>query len=184
MEPAIGLIEVVSIAQGIMVADQMAKKADVKIVEAHSICPGKFIVLITGDTGAVKDSVSRGIQVAKEYLVDHLIIPNVHSQVIPAIEGTNDIDTQKIDAIGVIEFFSAASCLVAADLSCKESDITLIEIRLGMGLGGKSFYVFTGPIGNVKSAATKGIEYGKSQGTLFNFIVIPAPNPQLWKKLI
>jgi len=54
---AIGLVEFTSIAQGIAAADAMAKTANVEILFAKSICPGKYIVMIGGDVAAVNRSV-------------------------------------------------------------------------------------------------------------------------------
>ena len=183
MEPTIGLLELNSIAQGIKCADIMVKSGDVKLIEAHSICPGKFIVLVSGDVGAVKNSLLEGVDAAGNFYVDDLVIPNIHPQLIPAIQGVIDIDVNKIDAVGVNEYFSAASCIVAVDISCKDSKVNLIEVRLGMALGGKSYYVLTGEIGDVRSAINAGVDFGKERGELVNSIVIPAPNSQLWRKL-
>ena len=44
---AIGLVEFTSIAQGIAAADAMAKTANVEILIAKSICPGKYIVTVS-----------------------------------------------------------------------------------------------------------------------------------------
>ena len=62
MQPAIGLIEFNSIASGILATDAMAKKADVTVVDSRGICPGKYIVLITGDVEAVDRSLEAGLE--------------------------------------------------------------------------------------------------------------------------
>ena len=57
---AIGLVEFVSIAKGIEAADAMLKAANIELLEAKPICPGKYIVLICGDVSAVENSVNAG----------------------------------------------------------------------------------------------------------------------------
>jgi microcompartment protein CcmL/EutN len=57
-DPAIALIETNSIAAGILAGDAMVKKAVVQLLEARSICPGKYMVLIGGDVGPVRESYS------------------------------------------------------------------------------------------------------------------------------
>ena len=42
MKKAIGMLEIRSIVRGIRAADSMAKAADVELLTADSICPGKF----------------------------------------------------------------------------------------------------------------------------------------------
>ena len=54
---AVGLIELNSIAAGFEVADAMLKAADVKLILSRSICAGKYMVVIGGETGAVQASV-------------------------------------------------------------------------------------------------------------------------------
>lgn len=57
---AIGLVEINSIAKGFEVCDAMAKTANVTVLVAKSICPGKYIVMIGGDVAAVRQSVEAG----------------------------------------------------------------------------------------------------------------------------
>ena len=78
MYPAIGLVELNSIARGIIVMDAMLKKAPVKLVEAMPICPGKYIVLIAGEVSPVESSLKVGLEVGGVYVVDDLFLPNVH----------------------------------------------------------------------------------------------------------
>jgi len=54
--PAIGMIETNSIARGILVHDVMLKKAHIEIIQSNSICPGKYIVFITGDEADVEEA--------------------------------------------------------------------------------------------------------------------------------
>ncbi len=182
MEPAIGLIELNSIAKGMETTDAMLKVAGVELVEAHSICPGKYFVLVTGQLADVESSVDRGLSIAGDMVVDHLIIPNVSPQVAPAITGTTDIED--IDALGIIETFSIASCIVSADASAKAADIKLIEIRLAMALGGKAYVTMTGEVGAVKAAVNAGCDTIKEDGILISRIVIPKVHKGMRKTVL
>ena len=57
MSKAIGMIEFKTTATGVTAADAMVKTSDVEIVEAQTVCPGKYIAIITGDLSAVKAAV-------------------------------------------------------------------------------------------------------------------------------
>ena len=94
---AIGLVEINSIAKGFEVCDAMAKTANVTVLVAKSICPGKYIVMIGGDVAAVRQSVEAGAT-AGSTIVDTFVIPNIHPSVLPAISGGNSID--KVEAMG------------------------------------------------------------------------------------
>ena len=53
MSKAIGMVEYKTVSAGVVAADAMVKTSDVKIIEAQTVCPGKYIVIITGDLSAV-----------------------------------------------------------------------------------------------------------------------------------
>jgi microcompartment protein CcmL/EutN len=114
---AIGLIEVNSIAKGFEVCDAMAKTANVDILVAKSICPGKYIVMIGGDVAAVRQSVNAGEAAAEATIVDLFVIPNIHPSVLPAISGGNSFED--VRALGIIETYSVAATIEAADAAVK-----------------------------------------------------------------
>ncbi len=179
MKNAIGLIELNSVAKGFEVTDAVLKTTDSELIEAHPVCPGKFIVLITGTTADVESSISYGLEVSEDSMVDKLIIPNIHSQVIPAIRGTSAVG--QLDALGVIETFSAASCIIAADTAAKKADIKLIDLRLANALGGKAYVTLTGKIGSVRSAVAGGCNEIKEEGIIIRRVIIANPHKDLAK---
>ncbi|SDI61212.1 BMC domain-containing protein, partial [Desulfosporosinus hippei] len=108
---AIGLVETTSIAQGIECADIMSKTADVTILVAKTICPGKYIVMVSGDVSGVQQSVNAGVDLGAETVVDSFVIPNVHPSILPAIGRANAL--KDIKALGIIETFTVASLIEA-----------------------------------------------------------------------
>ncbi|MCC5912232.1 MAG: BMC domain-containing protein [Clostridiaceae bacterium] len=178
----IGLIELNSIAKGIEVGDAVIKVADVQLLKAHAVCPGKYILLICGDIGAVKTAIEAGQEIGKAYVVDHLTLPSVHPQLIEAIQGLNIVP--EVSAIGVLEFFNIATSIVAADAAAKAASINLIEIRLGLSIGGKSFITLCGDVSSVQEAVEVGVAIGKERGMLVEKSVIPSPRKELFEKLL
>ena len=61
MANAIGMVEYKTVASGMTAADLMVKTAEVDVIEAKTVCPGKFMVLITGDLSSVKAAVDAAI---------------------------------------------------------------------------------------------------------------------------
>jgi len=177
MLSAIGLIELTSIAKGYEVADALLKTANVQIVFNRTICPGKFMVMIAGDVDAVNSSMDAGKEMAGATLVDELIIPNVHPAVFPAISGTTIIENP--DALGIIETFSIASIIEAADAAVKAADVQLIQIHLAMAIGGKGYVTLTGDVAAVTAAVDAGTEYIKAKGVLVSKVVIPNPRKEI-----
>jgi len=174
---SIGLLEFNSIAKGIEASDAMVKAAPVTLVTSHTVCPGKFIVLVSGDVASVESAVAAGEGVASGFLVDRFLIPNVHSDVFPAITATTKIEI--LDALGVIETFSVASTILAADAAAKAATVRLIEVRLANGIGGKSFVTMTGTVADVRAAVDAGVEITRNSGLLVSSVVIPQPHPDL-----
>ncbi|MCA9978865.1 MAG: BMC domain-containing protein, partial [Anaerolineales bacterium] len=95
LKRAIGLIELRSIARGMKTTDAILKAADVELLRAHVVCPGKYIILIAGSISHVKNAVAIGQQVAPEVVVDHFILSNVHPSVFPALTATTEIEEVK-----------------------------------------------------------------------------------------
>lgn len=182
MANAIGMVEFTSIARGIYAADQMVKTAEVEIVTAGSTCPGKYIAIVHGDVSAVENSVSVGERMAAEYMVDSIIIPNVDPGVFPAITGATMPD--KIRALGIMESFSLATMIIAADAILKAAEVESIELRLGTGLGGKSYFTYTGDVSAVEAGTAAGMKIAEEKGLLVNAEVIPSPSDRLVPSLL
>lgn len=179
---AVGLIELNSIAAGFEVADAMLKAADVRLLIARSICSGKYMVIIGGDVAAVRSSVDAGESIWQSAIIDTMVIPNVHAAVFPAIAGSSQVSIH--GALGVIEAFSVASLIEGADAAVKTANVELIEIRLAMALGGKAFVTLTGDVAAVRAAVDAGAAKVGEKGLLVNRVVIPAPNPNLYKEIL
>ncbi len=179
---AIGLVEFVSIAKGIEAADAMLKAANIELLDAKPVCPGKYIVLICGDVSAVENSVRAGKNIGEGSVVDDFVIPNVHPAVIKAISFATNVE--ELQALGVIESFAIASLIVSADAAVKTGEVDLIEVRVGMGIGGKSFVTLTGDVGAVKSAINAGSEACREKGMLVETVVIPSPHKELKSSIL
>jgi microcompartment protein CcmL/EutN len=182
MPSAIGIVETSSIAKGFEVADALLKRADVELVVNRTICPGKYMVLIGGDVDAVIASVDTGIEIGAHTVVDHFIIPNVHEAVFPAISGVTHLP--ELRALGVIEAFTVASVIEAADAAVKAADIELITIHLAMAIGGKGFVSFTGDVSAVESAVDAGTEIVERKGLLVEKVIIPSPRKEIVSEFI
>ncbi len=182
MPTAIGIVETSSIAKGFEVADALLKRANVELVVNRTICPGKYMVLIGGDVDAVNASVDTGVEIGAHTVVDHFIIPNVHPAVFPAISGVTHLP--ELQALGIIEGFTVASVIEAADAAVKAADVQLITIHLAMAIGGKGFVSFTGDVAAVQSAVDAGSEVVERKGLLVEKVVIPSPRKEIVNEFI
>ena len=106
MSKAIGMIEFKTTATGITAADAMVKTSEVEIVEAQTVCPGKYIAIITGDLSAVKAAVDAAVTTYEDKCIDSFVLGNPHESLFPAMYGTTQIEG--ISALGILETYDAA----------------------------------------------------------------------------
>lgn len=181
MKKSIGLLEFKSIAKGIEVTDEVLKSSNVELVAANPICPGKYICIVTGEVGAVSNAVEVGRRLGGVFQIEAFMIPNVHPAVFPALSGTAELD--HIDCLGVIETMSALGSIMVADTAIKASNVTLIEVRLARGLGGKGFTLISGDISSVKRAIAACEDKYAATGEILCASVVPTPTQALIQKL-
>lgn len=179
MRTAIGMVELNSIAKGIETCDYMVKAAQVELIRSSTVCPGKYLILIAGDTGDVRASMKEGEKRGGECVVDTLLLPNVHPQLIPAISMATQPPTR--GAVGVLEFYSVASAITAADVAAKAANVTLIEVRIGYAIGGKGYVTLTGDVGAVRAAVAAA---ARDAQLLVGTTVIPRPAQQVFDSLL
>lgn len=179
---SIGLIELNSIARGVETGDRMLKAGNVALAFAKPVCPGKFMVLVHGDVGAVDAAVEAGLAAGGANVVNHLTIPRVHESLIPAINAV--VEIERVEALGVVEYFDIASAILGADAAAKSGNVSLMEVRLGMGIGGKSYFTLCGGVSDVKSAVRAGLDDSEHRGAVVSHCVIPSPDPALFRQLL
>ena len=182
VEKSIGLIELSSIAAGFLVADTMLKAGNVRLLLSRSICSGKYMVLIGGDTAAVESAVSAGAEAANGCLIDSLVISNIHQDVFVALGRTQPVEPD--GALGILESFNVATLIQAADAVAKAASVTLMEVRLAMALGGKAFCTLTGDVASVQAAISAGRKVISDAGVLVNAVVISRPHPDVYREVI
>ena len=180
--PALGLVELSSIAQGLYAADEIVKKAPVRLLSLAPVSPGKILIVFAGDEASVRESHERGLAVGEGWLTDELLIPQLHPQVIPAINET--VKVPALEATGLLETETAATCVIAADRAVKAATVQLMEIRLARGIGGKGYFTVTGLLEEVEAALAAGEEEPKARGLLVNHVLIPNPDPELLDHLV
>jgi microcompartment protein CcmL/EutN len=181
MKKALGMIEFKTVASGITATDIMLKTADIEVVQAGPVCPGKYIATIAGEISAVKASIEAAERYNSAMLIDKFILGAPHETVQPAICGALEVKNK--GAVGIIETFTAASAVVAADTAAKTALIELIEVRLAKGMCGKSYVILTGSVSAVTAAIDKA-KAGVEDGLLLDTSVIAGPDERLWESIL
>ncbi len=182
MGKSIGMVEFVTVSAGMSGADTMIKTAEIEIIECATVCPGKYIVIISGELSAVKASVEAAKSKDTHHVIDSFVLGNPHEDIFPAIYGATP--PEDVEALGIVETFSAATAIVAADTAAKTALIKLIELRLARGMCGKSYILFTGTVSSVTAAVERAKEEASSRGMLLDSSIIPRPDNKLWQSIL
>ncbi len=182
MERSIGVVEFRSIAVGISAVDRIVKASDVKIVEAKTICPGKYYIIFAGLVSAVKNSISVIEGESEPFIIDSVVIPNIYPQIFAGLSGTSEV--RQMQSIGIIETLTSPSIIWAADTAIKATDIDIVEVRIARALGGKNICVINGVLSDVEESVSAGIRYPKEKGFLVDYQVIAAPHDDLYRAVM
>jgi microcompartment protein CcmL/EutN len=175
--PAIAVFEFESIAIGTRAADAMIKRATLDLFRVGTVQPGKHLVLIGGSVAAVEEARIDGLRVGAEALTHEIFLPDVHPQVVSALGRGRQANEG--DALGIIETSTIPATVVAADRAVKTADVTIIEIRLGDGLGGKGVTHLAGLLHDVEAAIEAGVAAAERMGVTIWRTVIPIQHDEL-----
>lgn len=182
MAKAIAVAEYKTVSAGVTAADAMVKAADVDIIEAATVCPGKYIIIITGELSAVRAAIDVAKATHAEQHIGSFVLGNPHEGLFKAIYGTSDV--RELRALGVLETYDVASMLVAADNAAKTAEVELIEIRLARGMCGKSYLMLTGEVAAVQAAIDRARRTAEQEGMLLDSSVIARPDSKLIGSII
>ncbi len=182
MSKAIGMIEFKTTATGVAAADLMVKTADVEIIEAQTVCPGKYIALIRGNLSAVRASVDAAVAAYEDKCIDSFVLGNPHESIFPAIYGAAHVEG--VSALGILETYDAASIIEAADQAAKTAIVDLIELRIAKGMCGKSYMMLTGEVAAVEAAIEKAALVAADKGMFLDSQVIPHPDERMISQIL
>jgi len=182
--PALGIWEFSAVPAGIECADAIIKGAPVETISTGTTHPGKYVVLVTGDTASVVvagDIVSERVRPS---LIDSVFLPDLAPEVAAALLGPEQHVSVGAEAVGVVETSSIAAGINAADAAVKHANVALCGLRLADGLGGKAYFlggkayfIVDGTVGEVAAAVEAAND--RSGDAVTDSVVIAQLTPEL-----
>jgi microcompartment protein CcmL/EutN len=172
VDPAVAMIEFASIAVGITSGDAMVKASPIGSIYAGTVHPGKYLVLVSGDTASVDEAVVVGLETGGSSVLDSVFLPDIHPAVAGAIAGGDEAAWIDGEALGIVETDRAATVLQAADVGVKAAFVEVSAIRLADGLGGKAYVLFSGVVADVEAAVEAAGQWSQQAGHLLEAHVI------------
>lgn len=171
-DPALALLEFDSISAGIVAGDAMVKASPIGSIFAGTVHPGKYLVLVSGDTASVEVALETGTDTGGERLTDSVFLPDIHPDVTAAVVGGSRKASLSQEALGIVETSTVAAVIDAADAGVKSADVTVSAVRLADGLGGKGYVLFSGTVAEVEAAIDAAVARTEPHGTLIRSDVI------------
>ncbi|MEW6056661.1 MAG: BMC domain-containing protein [Bdellovibrionota bacterium] len=179
---AIAVLEFKSITRGLFVVDVATKKAPVRVCWAEAISSGKYILLFEGGVGEVQESYSAAVEAAEKELIESILIPQVVPALGPVLSGRS-FSPESESSVGMLESSSIAASVEAADQVLKTAPLLLNRFRLGKGIGGKSYFIFSGQLEDVQAGLERGQEFLEHRGALLGRELIARPHSDFMEVL-
>ncbi|MBA3503975.1 MAG: BMC domain-containing protein [Myxococcota bacterium] len=183
--PALGVLEIGTIARGVVVADAALKRAPAVLLSSRAVSGGKHLVMLEGGVAEVEEAMAAGIRVAGEHLLDKVELPAADDQVWPMLGAPvappDWTDDPAAEAVVIIETSTVCAAIAAADAACKIAHVIVRDVRLAVDIAGKAYFTMTGTLDAIQAAA--GAAQEAADRKLVGAEVIAQPSPDLRGRL-
>jgi microcompartment protein CcmL/EutN len=177
--PALAILEMSSIARGMVVGDALVKRAPVTILQSTPVSSGKHLLIFAGAVAEVEESYAAGIEVAGAALVDSLYLPAIAEQLPPLLDRHAKTSSAPADdAVAIFESDTVCTAVLGADAAAKAAAIRVLELRLAAGIGGKAFFTMVGELAEIEAGLAAAI-YVADPARVVATEIIAAPHADL-----
>jgi microcompartment protein CcmL/EutN len=183
--PALGVLEVATIARGIVVADAALKHAPAVLLSSRAVSGGKHLVMLEGGVAEVDEAMAAGVRAAADLLLDRVQLAAADPQIWPmlgapvaALDWGGD---DGAEAVAIIETRTVCAAIAAADAACKMADVTVRDVRFAVDLAGKAYFTLTGTLDAIDAASDAARDAAGDR--LVGGEVIAQPSPDLRGRL-
>ncbi len=183
--PALGVLEIASIARGVVAADAALKRAPAVLLSSRAVSGGKHLVMLEGGVAEVEEAMHAGALAAGDRLLDRVTLPAADDQVWPMLGAPVlpldwNADLQA-EAVAIIETRTVCAAIAAADAACKVTDVIVRDVRFAVDLAGKAYFTLTGTLDAIEAAAAAATDAAGDR--LVGSEVIAQPSPDLRGRL-
>ena len=179
--PALGLLELTTIARGVVVADAALKRAPAVLLSSRTLSGGKHLVILTGGVAEVEEAMAAGRAVAGDRLRDRVELAYADAQVWPMLAAGGVVvpadwaDDAGAEAVAIVETATVCAAIAAADAACKAADVVVRDVRLAVDLAGKACFTLTGALSAIEAAAEAAAAAAGDRLVELERIAQPAP---------
>jgi microcompartment protein CcmL/EutN len=177
--PALGVLEIGSIARGIVVADAALKRAPAVLLASRAVSGGKHLVMLEGGVAEVEEAMAAGVLAAGDALLDRVTLAAADDQVWPMLgapvappDWTADATAE---AVAILETRTVCAAIAAADAACKAAEVVVRDVRFAVDLAGKAYFTLTGALDAIEAAADAARDAAGDRLAAAERIAQPAP---------
>ncbi|MBK7537954.1 MAG: BMC domain-containing protein [Myxococcales bacterium] len=189
--PALGVLELSSIARGVVAIDAALKRSPALLVTSRAVSAGKHLACFEGGVAEVQEAMAAGRAAAGKLLLDDVELALADLQVWPMLAGliapADWTDDAGAEAVAIVETSTVCAAIRAADAACKVADVVVRDVRLALDLAGKAYFTMTGTLDSVAAAAEAATAAAASgpagPAGLVLLEVIAQPSPDLRGRL-
>lgn len=174
--PSLAVVELASIARGYVALDAAVKRAPVRVGYAAPVSPGRYWFAFEGGEAEVDEALMAALEASREARVDHLWLPNAHPALFAPVFGSDVPRPALMASVGALELATLCAAIRAADAALKCAEVSLVDLHLARGIGGKGYVVLTGDLADVDAAIDAGARAALDESVLFRE-VIANPDP-------
>lgn len=178
MNRSIASFEFKSISKGIEVTDEMVKLAQVQILIFRVICPGRLLVILSGEEDAVRTVFSKGNDAGNGQILDSVIVSGVQNNIIQAL--TSRIMMAPKGALGLFETMTISSGIKALDSTLKGGNLNLVKLQIASGISGRLVFTVSGDVSDVEQGIKSGKEAIEAR-RIINTSIIRSPDEMILK---
>jgi microcompartment protein CcmL/EutN len=183
--PALGVLEIATIARGVVVADAALKRAPAVLLSSRAVSGGKHLVMLEGGVAEVDEAMLAGGIAAGDLLLDRVTLAAADPQVWPMLGAPiTPLDWQgdpRAEAVAILETRTVCAAIAAADAACKMAEVTVRDVRFAIDLAGKAYFTLTGSLDAIEAAA--GAARDSAGDRLVGGEIIAQPSPDLRGRL-
>lgn len=183
--PALGVLEVSTIARGVVCADAGLKRSPAILLHSRAVSGGKHLVFFEGGVAEVEEAMAAARLAGGELVSDRVLLPAADEQVWPMLGAPvappDWAGEASAEAVAIVETRTVCAAIAAADAACKIAEVTVRDARFAVDLAGKAYFTLTGTLDAIEAAALA--SRAAADDRLVGLEVIAQPAPDLRGRL-
>ena len=152
------LLEFQHISSAFFILNEITKNFSVDVEESKLICPGKYLLIFSGNQGDI-NGVRLYVEEIKSENYKHKsilikIISGISENILNSLN-KHILYPEYVRSLGIVEFSNTVGAIKASDFIEDQSPVDILTIKIGIGMCAKGVIIFEGDISAVNNVIIK-----------------------------